>query len=576
MKREAIFFLFILLTFNIPFIYSATEEGYGEGNANLGQFTDSFENADNVTVMVDVINNQTLDCMELNYTSVIEVTNNTFQLKEHKTYATPNPDITFSIVGGEVLQTDSTLVAQGYGYNFLYGDTSFLEGKYLRFRWKYWDTSGAIYPMYMLIYDGKYDRSNTTDFPSGSGILLKGDGVLYTKRENTVGRNVWKTWDIQIPNTATLPDLTILYQLVDAWNGQDTQMSLDWIEINNNSGGVNNLWRIDFNGTQNVVMEVTATANDYGYMNNSGLPITTGGFEKEGYFITDDYLNYTTGNTLALLTNASIPSGTSMTVQFSNDNSTWVDNEGNVGSTPIGEGFYSIDLRDLNYTNDYKMVNFTGTLSLTPRLYQLREITTMGGAGETIFQNVTGTWILYNATSISVIVGTYEGGFLNSTYFKGDSNIYNVTETTGSPAWNIEYNFTGLPIDEGSMICLCIDHWLYYDGNVQHDIWFEVYNYTSSSWVEIGILQDMTEFGWNNYTVQCIPTDLIDNGNVRARIIHDDLGNINHHIYFDYIVLKVFIPFEVVVSGGINSSGILIVILLLTIGSIVLLGVRKR
>ena len=55
--------------------------------------------------------------------------------------------------------------------------------------------------------------------------------------------------------------------------------------------------------------------------------------------------------------------------------------------TSILDGFYAIDLRNLNYTDDYKMVNFSGTVTLTPRLYQLREVTTngTGGVGGTVY-----------------------------------------------------------------------------------------------------------------------------------------------------------------------------------------------
>lgn len=106
------------------------------------------------------------------------------------------------------------------------------------------------------------------------------------------------------------------------------------------------------------------------------------GYETDGYFITEDYLNYTTGNSLILLTNTTIPSGTTLTAQFSNDNATWVDNEGNVGNTPLIDGFYSVDLRGLNYTDLYSIFNFTG-LTETPIFYQSRLITTNGTTGVT-------------------------------------------------------------------------------------------------------------------------------------------------------------------------------------------------
>ena len=70
MKKRSIFFLIILLIFNIPFINSATDEGYGEANENLGQFVDSYENDDNVSYAYQVVNNQTLDVMEFFFCSI--------------------------------------------------------------------------------------------------------------------------------------------------------------------------------------------------------------------------------------------------------------------------------------------------------------------------------------------------------------------------------------------------------------------------------------------------------------------------------------------------------------------------
>jgi len=125
--------------------------------------------------------------------------------------------------------------------------------------------------------------------------------------------------------------------------------------------------------------DVDGADHHTGYIENAWLGDYISGYYTEGYFMTEDYLNYTTGNSLALLTNASIPYGTDIQVQFSNDNVTWSDNEGvPLDANFLNAGFYSIDLRNLNYSDIFMIHNFTGTLALTPRVYQSRLITTEG------------------------------------------------------------------------------------------------------------------------------------------------------------------------------------------------------
>ena len=72
MKSKRIILVFFILILSlwpvIPFVESA---GYGEENENLGQFTDDFENLNNVSTTYQVERNSTLDAMELNYSSGI-------------------------------------------------------------------------------------------------------------------------------------------------------------------------------------------------------------------------------------------------------------------------------------------------------------------------------------------------------------------------------------------------------------------------------------------------------------------------------------------------------------------------
>ena len=66
MKVKAGILVFLILFSTVLPIQAATDEGYGEDETSLGQFVDSFEDLDNVSVAVDVIRNSTFNAMELN------------------------------------------------------------------------------------------------------------------------------------------------------------------------------------------------------------------------------------------------------------------------------------------------------------------------------------------------------------------------------------------------------------------------------------------------------------------------------------------------------------------------------
>lgn len=104
-------------------------------------------------------------------------------------------------------------------------------------------------------------------------------------------------------------------------------------------------------------------------------------YEKKGHFYTIDVLGNENGTALTLLTNLTL-SGGSIKIQYSNDNSTWVDHNNHKGFDRLGDGFDSIDLRDLNFTSLYLRYDFKrGKGKMTPRLYQTR-IIWMGERGD--------------------------------------------------------------------------------------------------------------------------------------------------------------------------------------------------
>jgi len=371
-----ILFILILSLVSIPpFVECA---GYGEENESLGQFTDDFESLDNVTVIDDLIRNSTLNCIELNMSIPSTLIYNLTSLREHDYYGGAFVvAVTYSIANNDELREYSSTGSLGRGYIFLTVNSAWLDDKYVRFRWYPYSSIGPGKYSWFQVWDGDYDRSSNVDFPAGAVFLSKGNGELYNQR--ALSANAWETLDNQVDTSGGSEDnVTLFFAIYDAWADTSIGCWLDWIEINDGAGGADNIITINYNNSSPITMEQLGTEGDYGFSLSPELPFYSVGYETDGYFITENYLNYTDGNALVQLTNASIPSGTSLTVQFSNDNSTWVDHEGNVGSTSIGEGFYSIDLRDLNYSAIYQIYNFTGQTSLTPRLYQSRLVTTEG------------------------------------------------------------------------------------------------------------------------------------------------------------------------------------------------------
>ena len=547
MKKLRVFFLILGLVASGILLVAAD---FGESSASLGQFTDDFTDLNNVSVRVSIIRNATLNAMEINSSIPIVAIQNLTSLREHDYFgAAATPGFTFTINNNDEIRMISTTASQGRGYMFLTVDRNWLDDKYVRFRYyPFSDVVLAVYQkQYFEVYDGTYDRSNNADFPSAAGgapwnpIPTKGNGVLFSYT-NVDGLNNWFIKDFQVDTSGGSEDnVTLFWWMADDWSARTLRLQLDWIEINDGAGGADPIILINFNNSSPITMEQIGTQGDYGFSLNPELPLVVGGFESEGYFITTDYLASLNGSVLTQLTNATIPGGTSITAQFSPDNSTWVDAHGAPGATPITAGYLATDLRDLNWsTSHYVKYNMTGGDD-TPRLYQSRLISTVGevGAGAP-GQNVSRETVFYNLTEIGVTVGTLDSGDLNST-LDIDGDMYNVSELVGAPGMQISGNFSGVDPDAG---CLWVVIYAHYDGNLNHDFDIEVWNFTSSAWVEDSHITDGIELAWFNTTIYAlrIPNEFLSGGEVRVRLDHEAPGNINHDLFIEYFKLLAEIP----------------------------------
>ncbi|KKN63869.1 hypothetical protein LCGC14_0497470 [marine sediment metagenome] len=192
-----------------------------------------------------------------------------FSLREHKLYAAFTPIFTFSKSAASVLRMYTATNSLGDGFFFVVVDRTWLNDKYVRFRWT--SDLPSTLTAYALIYDGAYDRSSNVDFPSGSAILSKGNGLLQTlaSRGDPFG---WQTVDVQASLDGGSEDnCTIFIKLHDNQGAVAAYLDLDWLEINASAGGADTLFREPFNGA--VVMELTGTTGDYGYISDGFPPL---------------------------------------------------------------------------------------------------------------------------------------------------------------------------------------------------------------------------------------------------------------------------------------------------------------
>lgn len=188
-----------------------------------------------------------------------------FSLREHKLYAAYNPDVSFIKQTATIVRAASTSAGMGKSYIFVVCDRAWLNGKYIRFNWEGGSSYSDPEALHIAkIHDGEYVRSSDTDFPSGSEIPTKGNGLLQTLASHgSIFAN--ETQDVLVNvSGGNQTKCTIFFETRDPWNGQSIWLQIDWLEVNTGSGGAGNLKSEHF--TASVTMEVTGTYGDYGYI----------------------------------------------------------------------------------------------------------------------------------------------------------------------------------------------------------------------------------------------------------------------------------------------------------------------
>lgn len=271
------------------------------------------------------------------------------------------------------------------------------------------------------------------------------------------------------------------------------------------------------------------TDHSTGYIQN----LDGGEYVLSGYFTTTNFMTGLNENITVVLLNSTIPEG-SINLEISETGIVWTD----LGL--ITGGYDCADLRSLGFTDAVFRCNFTrgASLDVTPRLNQIRLIHEGAGVGPSV--NVTGAWTEYNFTWIQTLIGvntSVGGNWLNQTYWLDDYQ-FNVTEVIGAPGYDIRFDVSGLP---DNLICLQLVGFMAYDGSAGHTFEVQAYNYSSASWVTVSDIPD-TSKRWINGSIDCTSGDFIQNGLFQGRYYHPSPGNINHHFCLDYGKLRAFAP----------------------------------
>jgi len=134
--------------------------------------------------------------------------------------------------------------------------------------------------------------------------------------------------------------------------------------------------------------------------------------------------------------------------------------------------------------------------------------------------------------SITVNTGGTPVGTVTNVQTLNDGNVYQVPEVTGTPGFDIDFNFTGVSRINGFVSMTR------YDGSASHDVEQTLYNYDTTADDSFLVIHD-TGASYQYRTV-LIPddTDYIDgSGNAVASLIHTNSGNASHDVYIDYIAL---------------------------------------
>ena len=305
-------------------------------------------------------------------------------------------------------------------------------------------------------------------------------------------------------------------------------------------------------------------------LSKSTLSNFTGISSRYGYASTGNYYsinlleNVTSSYAETIYGIVETPTGTSIELMHSKDNTTWIIYE-------LNEDFV-YQVRPFDLDSLYVRFRLNTTIDDTPkvRFYHVTHNITCGTGTSSC---LIGAWKEYNVSSITLVEGTYNAGNRDSLDFV-DIDIYDVIESVGSPAIDLRVNFTDVNTTD---ININANIYLNHTGSHEYNISIQVYNFTADSWIQISQCEHLLDLHWHNTSMSFFNNDdLIQDGKIWMRLYLDNAGNINHNVYIDYFKLRVFAPSSTILVGGGGVDWWLAILFILTPLTIILILALRR
>jgi hypothetical protein len=150
----------------------------------------------------------------------------------------------------------------------------------------------------------------------------------------------------------------------------------------------------------------------------------------------------------------------------------------------------------------------------------------------TAIQTLTTTY--YHVISMTTVAGTVANGTI-SNLNDGDAGIMTINEASGTSAIDLRFNFTNVPTTPTQIQIFILQM---YNGKSSHHISVSAWNFSSSAWVQYGIINHATTYTWENVTITTDPEDFVQNNNVTIRLLHIQNGRSSDKLYLDTFVLS--------------------------------------
>ena len=115
-----------------------------------------------------------------------------------------------------------------------------------------------------------------------------------------------------------------------------------------------------------------------------------------------------------------------------------------------------------------------------------------------------------------------------------DQVYVNISEGIGTPGLTAQVNFTNIGLSTSG-------DWTFsftgrYEGTTTHEIYFDLFNFTNTSWTRIMNISDMAADDTITSTFE-YSADFVNDSIVRLKMNHPDAGNQNHDFFIDQLSL---------------------------------------